>query len=45
MVDEVEAALYNDGKQASNELKRFVGKQMARIMNHKLNQVPYNMKY
>jgi hypothetical protein len=38
MGEEVEAAIYNDGKHATDELKAYVNKQMDRIMSLKMNQ-------
>lgn len=38
MGDEVEAAIYNDGRQASSELIHYVNRQMNRILSVKMNQ-------
>lgn len=44
MGDEVEAAIYNDGKQATDELKDYINKQMNRIMSLKMNQTDKKLK-
>jgi hypothetical protein len=42
MGDEVEAAIYNDGRKAPEELRKYVEQQMRRLMSNKLNE--HNIK-
>lgn len=44
MGDEVEAAIYNDGRQAPQQLKKFVNIQMNRIMSLKMNQIDQKLR-
>jgi hypothetical protein len=43
MGEEVEAAIYNDGKHAPDSLKDYVNKQMNRIMSTKMNQLDHKL--
>eukprot|EP00350_Pseudokeronopsis_sp_OXSARD2_P006222 CAMPEP_0170549646 /NCGR_PEP_ID=MMETSP0211-20121228/7802_1 /TAXON_ID=311385 /ORGANISM="Pseudokeronopsis sp., Strain OXSARD2" /LENGTH=147 /DNA_ID=CAMNT_0010855789 /DNA_START=214 /DNA_END=657 /DNA_ORIENTATION=+ len=38
MGDEIEAAIYNDGRKIPDTLKEYINKQMTRIMSIKMNQ-------
>ena len=44
MGEEVEAAIYNDGKHAPDELRRYINHQMSKIMTTKMNEQNIKLK-
>lgn len=44
MGDEVEAAIFNDGKKASEKLKPYINQQMVRVLSNKMNMEGHPLK-